>query len=76
MFYRRDLEEILERYVKFPAVALLGPRQSGKTTLAKHYFTKHAYFSFEDPAIREYAASDPRGFLKEHENGLVFRQRS
>ena len=69
MFYRRDLEEILKRYLKFPVVALLGPRQSGKTTLAKNYFSKYAYFSFEDPAIREYASSDPRGFLKEHENG-------
>lgn len=68
MFYKRDLEEVLKRYLKFPAIALLGPRQSGKTTLAKNYFSKHAYFSFEDPAIREYATSDPRGFLKEYEN--------
>lgn len=73
MYIKRDLEAILKNYVKFPAIALLGPRQSGKTTLAKHYFPNHRYLSFEDPAIREFAASDPRGFLKGHENshGLI-----
>ncbi|MCX5921905.1 MAG: ATP-binding protein [Candidatus Dependentiae bacterium] len=68
MFLKRDIEVTLKRYLNFPVVAILGPRQSGKTTLVKEYFKNHAYFSFEDPAIREFAASDPRGFLAENEN--------
>lgn len=68
MYYKRELEDILPSYTKFPVVAILGPRQSGKTTLARHYFKNYTYLSFEDPAIREYATSDPRGFLLEHEN--------
>jgi len=73
MFLTRDIEKILKEYVKFPVVALLGPRQSGKTTLAKKYFKKHTYLSFEDPAIREFATTDPKGFLKAYENasGLI-----
>ena len=43
MFIERDLEKALERYVKFPVVAILGPRQSGKTTLAQNYFKKYIF---------------------------------
>ncbi|MGA1871411.1 MAG: AAA family ATPase, partial [bacterium] len=37
---------------EFPAVAILGPRQSGKTTLAKAVFSDYRYISLEDPDIR------------------------
>lgn len=68
MFLHRDMEATLERYAQFPVVAVLGPRQSGKTTLVKKHFKNHTFLSFEDPATREFAASDPHGFLKEYEN--------
>lgn len=68
MFIKRDLEKALERYIKFPVVAILGPRQSGKTTLAQNYFKKYIFISFENPSIREFAISDPTGFLKHYEN--------
>jgi predicted AAA+ superfamily ATPase len=68
MFLKRDIEKSLKRYARFPVVALLGPRQSGKTTLVREYFKKHSFCSFEDPVLREYATTDPRGFLKEYEN--------
>ncbi|TET34761.1 AAA family ATPase, partial [Candidatus Dependentiae bacterium] len=73
MFFRRDLEKPLERFRKFPVVAILGPRQSGKTTLARHFFKGYVFLSFEDPAIREFATTDPKGFLREYENerGLI-----
>jgi len=48
---------------QYPVLTITGPRQSGKTTLAKASFPKARYFSLEDPDIREYATSDPRGFL-------------
>src|ERR1700722_1318455 len=48
---------------KFPVVALLGPRQSGKTTLLKTIFPNHPYVSLEDLDRRRFAEEDPRGFL-------------
>ena len=67
MFQRRLAAELRE-YAKFPAIAILGPRQSGKTTLAKAAFKKHVYTSFEDLDTRSMAQQDPRKFLSVHEN--------
>lgn len=52
-----------------PALAILGPRQSGKTTLAQATFPHHRYITLEDPAVRALALQDPRGFLANIENG-------
>ncbi|WP_202943306.1 AAA family ATPase [Candidatus Amoebophilus asiaticus] len=54
-------------------MALLGPRQSGKTTLARLTFSNHKYVSLEDLDIRTQALEDPREFLEFHENsyGLI-----
>jgi len=49
--------------VKYPIVTLTGPRQSGKSTLLKYSFPEYQYVSLEDPDIREYVQTDPRGFL-------------
>lgn len=70
---KRDLAKSLTRYSKFPVIAVLGPRQSGKTTLVKHHFKKHAYANLENPDLRAFCIEDPRGFLREFEskNGLI-----
>jgi predicted AAA+ superfamily ATPase len=47
----------------FPVVALTGPRQSGKTTLAKHVFPNKTYVSLENPEELEFAQKDPKRFL-------------
>lgn len=47
----------------YPVVTLTGPRQSGKTTLAKAAFPGHTYLSLELLDQRRYAQEDPRGFL-------------
>lgn len=65
---KRDLQETLLRYAKFPVVGVFGPRQSGKTTLVKQVFDKHLYLNFEDPEVRDFAFNDPRGFLRQYEN--------
>ncbi len=55
----------------FPVVTLTGPRQSGKTTLARAVFTKRPYASLEEPDIRLAAKEDPRSFLARFPNGAV-----
>lgn len=71
--FTRDLEQTLIRYSKFPVVALLGPRQSGKTTLVKNVFSKHKFLSLDDEVNQTFAMEDPEGFLLSHENehGLI-----
>jgi hypothetical protein len=54
-----------------PAVAVTGPRQSGKTTLCRATFPELAYVSLEPLDTREFAAQDPRGFLGTYGNGAI-----
>lgn len=54
-----------------PAVAVTGPRQSGKTTLCRAAFPDHAYVSLEPLDNREFARSDPRGFLRTHSAPVI-----
>ncbi len=55
----------------FPILAITGPRQSGKTTLARAVFADRPYVSLEDPEQREFAATDPRGFLARFGDGAI-----
>ena len=55
----------------FRSVAVVGPRQSGKTTLCKKVFPQKPYVSLENPDTLEYATTDPRGFLAQYENGAI-----
>jgi len=55
----------------FPIVTITGPRQSGKTTLAKAIFARKPYVSLEDPDVRIAAKDDPRAFLESFPDGAV-----
>jgi AAA+ ATPase superfamily predicted ATPase len=55
----------------FPIIAITGPRQSGKTTLARSAFPDKAYLSLEDPDVRLMAETDPRGLLSRFPDGAV-----
>jgi len=63
MITRDITEELVRSAGEYPVVTILGPRQSGKTTLAQMTFPDKPYFSLEDPDVRVAAESDPRGFL-------------
>jgi uncharacterized protein len=72
MYIKRIIEKEVKTLAKeFPIVAILGPRQSGKTTLVKHIFKKYKYISLEDPDIRKIASSDPRGFLERYSHNVI-----
>jgi predicted AAA+ superfamily ATPase len=55
----------------FKAIAVIGPRQSGKTTLVKVTFPEKPYLSLENPDTRNFAMEDPRGFLQNLPNGAI-----
>lgn len=63
MIIRDITEELVRSAGEYPVVTILGPRQSGKTTLAQMTFPEKPYLSLEDPDVRVAAESDPRGFL-------------
>jgi predicted AAA+ superfamily ATPase len=68
----RTMEPILrEKARHYPVITLTGPRQSGKTTLARMTFPDLAYANLEDPGQREYALNDPREFLGRYPAGLI-----
>lgn len=68
----RDAETHLRTLLRgFPIVALTGPRQSGKTTLAKTVLRDRPYLSLEDPDVRALALDDPRAFLDRLPDGGV-----
>lgn len=70
---KRAIEDTLKRLSKgFPIVGIMGPRQSGKTTLARLLFGDKPYVSLEDPDVFEYANDDPKGFLSQYQKGAIF----
>jgi len=69
----RSALSTLQRLARgFPVIAITGPRQAGKTTLAQQTFADKAYVSLENPEEREFAESDPRRFLARFEGGAIF----
>lgn len=52
MITRDNTEELVRGAAEYPVVTILGPRQSGKTTLVRMAFPDMPYFSLEDPDVR------------------------
>lgn len=70
--FKRTLSGKLSALAKeFPVVSIMGPRQSGKTTLSKKVFEDHDYVSLEEPDEREFALADPKGFLRRFSGGVI-----
>lgn len=71
MIERIAKEALLRLAAQFPVVGVTGPRQSGKTTLAKAAFPHKKYVSFDDRTMRELAASNPRDFIAAFPDGAI-----
>lgn len=68
----RNAESKLKHFANgYPALVVTGPRQSGKSTLVRHAFPEHSYISLEDLDQREFAETDPRGFLNQFTEGVI-----
>lgn len=71
MIARHITPLLLEFASSFRSVLLIGPRQSGKTTLAKSTFPDKTYVSLENPDVLELANQDPRAFLAGFPGGAI-----
>ena len=71
MILREITQKIKQLAGKFPVIAVIGPRQSGKTTLVKSTFPQMDYTNLEEPDTRLFAQQDPRSFLSSKPNGLI-----
>jgi len=72
MYIPRNAETRLQLFANgYPVVVVTGPRQSGKSTLVRHAFPEHHYVSLEDLDVREFAETDPRGFLNQFTGGAI-----
>lgn len=69
---RRKIEARLKTLAaQYAVVTVTGPRQAGKTTLARMAFPSHDYVNLELPDVRAFARDDPRGFLAQHSEGVI-----
>ena len=71
MIQRNLLTKADDLLGKYPLIAITGPRQSGKTTLAKQLRPDFQYVNLELEENRSYAAEDPHGFLQANQGGVV-----
>lgn len=72
MMIKRKAEKKIKQLSKsFPVVAVIGPRQSGKTTLVRRAFPDKPYILLEDPDTRIFAEEDARGFLAQFPKGAI-----
>lgn len=71
MIQRTAKEALLRLASQFAVIGITGPRQSGKSTLAKMAFPEKRYISFDDKTIRELATANPIDFLLAFPEGAI-----
>jgi len=71
MFKRDLLNELLAFAQQYPVISVMGPRQTGKSTLVKNAFPQKPYANLEEPDVRLLAHTDPREFLNQFPQGAI-----
>lgn len=70
---RRHIEpEFTQLLTEYPIVTILGPRQAGKTTLARQLLPDYDYVNLENPETRDFAQDDPKAFLAQYSGKVIF----
>ena len=70
---RREIKSLATKlWRQYPVVTITGPRQSGKTTLARAVFPKCEYVNLESPDVRMQIRADARGFFARHPAPVIF----
>jgi len=72
MIPRAITSELLTLLNEYPIVTIIGPRQAGKTTLARETLTNYSYVNLENPETRQFAIDDPKAFLKHNPGNVIF----
>jgi len=68
----RTLQPVARQLARqYPIITITGPHQSGKTTLCRAAFPEMPYVNLERPDVREFANSDPLGFLAGYPEGAI-----
>jgi len=72
-YYERGIEKVIKEAVKqFRVIILTGARQTGKSTLLRHLFSKtHRYVTFDNPRELKLAQEDPELFFEEYSGPLI-----
>lgn len=71
MINREISRELLILVTEYPVVTILGPRQAGKTTLAKEVLKAYEYSNLEIPEIRHFAQEDPKAYLAQFNSRVI-----
>lgn len=72
MIPRQLKKELLLQLSEYPIVTVIGPRQAGKTTLVRASLPDYDYVSLENPETRLLALEDPKAFLRQHPDKVIF----
>lgn len=69
---QRKLADYIKKVASYyPTVTIVGPRQSGKTTLARTLFPKYIYCNLEAEDVLAIAKADPRSFLRQGRERMI-----
>jgi predicted AAA+ superfamily ATPase len=71
--YKRQMAAAIEKAGQyFPIITILGPRHSGKTTIAQTLYPEKPYINLERLDVRMQALEDPNRFIRQFPNGAIF----
>lgn len=71
MIKRKIQQELAKLALEYKVVTITGPRQSGKTTLARMQFPDYGYVNLEEPETRQLAERDAKEFLKRYSTPII-----
>ncbi len=72
MWIDREINtELVDLALHYPVVMITGPRQAGKTSLARQVFPDKPYYSIENPDVRQQISTDPRAFFTSNPDGAI-----